>query len=66
MHQELNHEVYRQNGGYASVEKAMKEMTADAVVEEVKIRTSSWWSRFPAGLKWSFIDKIWKTKTFGL
>jgi NADH-quinone oxidoreductase subunit F len=28
-------------------------------VEEVKkIRTSwSWWSRFPAGMKWSFIDK---------
>ncbi len=29
-------EVYRQNGGYASVEKALKTMAPDAVVEEVK------------------------------
>ena len=29
-------DVYRQNGGYRSVEKALKTMTPDAVVEEVK------------------------------
>ena len=53
------YEVYRQNGGYASVEKAMKTMTPDEVVEEVK--TSGLRGRggagFPAGMKWSFIDK---------
>ena len=30
------YEVYRQNGGYASVEKALKTMTPDEVTEEVK------------------------------
>ena len=30
------YEVYRQNGGYASVEKALKQMTPDEVTEEVK------------------------------
>src|SRR3954470_15457927 len=53
------YEVYRQNGGYASVEKALKSMTPDEVVEEVK--TSGLRGRggagFPAGMKWSFIDK---------
>lgn len=52
-------EVYRKNGGYASVEKALKTMTPDAVVEEVK--TSGLRGRggagFPTGMKWSFIDK---------
>ncbi|HOY97541.1 MAG TPA: NADH-quinone oxidoreductase subunit F, partial [Catalimonadaceae bacterium] len=28
--------VYREKGGYASVEKALKTMTPEAVVEEVK------------------------------
>lgn len=52
------YEVYRQNGGYASVEKALK-MEPDAITEEVK--TSGLRGRggagFPVGLKWSFIDK---------
>src|SRR5258706_2201525 len=30
-------EVYRSKGGYASVEKALKTMTPDAVTEQVKI-----------------------------
>ena len=30
------YEVYRANGGYASVEKALKTLTPDEVVEEVK------------------------------
>jgi len=53
------YEVYRANGGYASVEKALKTMTPDAVTEEVK--TSGLRGRggagFPVGMKWSFIDK---------
>src|SRR3982750_2475218 len=53
------YEVYRQNGGYASVEKALKTMTPDAVTEEVKksgLRGRGG-AGFPAGMKWSFIDK---------
>src|SRR5690554_275626 len=53
-----SYEVYRKNGGYTSVEKALK-MTPDEIVEEVK--TSGMRGRggagFPMGLKWSFIDK---------
>ena len=30
------YDVYRKNGGYASVEKAIKTMTPEAIVEEVK------------------------------
>src|SRR6187431_1606951 len=53
------YEVYRKNVVYASVEKALKTLTPDEVVEEVK--TSGLRGRggagFPAGMKWSFIDK---------
>ena len=52
-------EVYRKNGGYKSIEKALKKMTPDEVVNEVK--TSGLRGRggagFPTGMKWSFIDK---------
>jgi NADH-quinone oxidoreductase subunit F len=52
-------EVYRENGGYKSIEKALKKMTPDEVVNEVK--TSGLRGRggagFPTGMKWSFIDK---------
>jgi len=52
-------EVYRKMGGYSSVEKALKTMTPDAVTEEVKksgLRGRGG-AGFPAGMKWSFIDK---------
>ena len=52
-------EVYRQHGGYASVEKALKSMSPADVVEEVKksgLRGRGG-AGFPTGLKWSFIDK---------
>lgn len=52
-------EVYRKHGGYASVEKALKTMNPDAVVEEVKksgLRGRGG-AGFPTGMKWSFIDK---------
>ncbi len=53
------YEVYRKNGGYASVEKAIKKMTPDEVMEEVK--TSGLRGRggagFPTGMKWSFLDR---------
>ena len=31
------YEVYRKNGGYRSVEKALKSMTPESVLEEVKL-----------------------------
>src|SRR5688572_13352842 len=52
-------ETYRRQGGYASVEKALKTMTPDAVTEEVKksgLRGRGG-AGFPAGLKWSFLDR---------
>ena len=52
------YDVYRKNGGYASVEKAFKTAPAD-VVEEVKksgLRGRGG-AGFPTGMKWSFIAK---------
>jgi NADH:ubiquinone oxidoreductase subunit F (NADH-binding) len=48
--------------------KAMKAMTPDEVVEQVKASglRGRGGAGFPAGLKWSFIDKIRKTKTFSM
>lgn len=52
-------DVYRQNGGYASVEKALKTMAPDDVVGEVKasMLKGRGGAGFPTGLKWSFIAK---------
>ncbi len=52
-------EVYRKTGGYAAVEKALKSMSPDGVMEEVKksgLRGRGG-AGFPAGLKWSFLDR---------
>ena len=52
-------ETYRREGGYRSVEKALKQMSPEAIVEEVKksgLRGRGG-AGFPAGMKWSFIAK---------
>jgi NADH-quinone oxidoreductase subunit F len=53
-----SYSVYRAEGGYASVEKALK-MKPEEIVEEVKksgVRGRGG-AGFPAGMKWSFIAK---------
>ncbi|HRN37614.1 MAG TPA: NADH-quinone oxidoreductase subunit F, partial [Flavobacteriales bacterium] len=52
-------EGYRANGGYRSVEKALKTMAPEAVLEEVKksgLRGRGG-AGFPTGMKWSFLAK---------
>src|SRR5688572_28355708 len=53
------YDVYRSKSGYAAAEKALKKMTPEEVLEEVK--TSGLRGRggagFPTGMKWSFIAK---------
>jgi NADH-quinone oxidoreductase subunit F len=52
-------DVYRKNGGYAAVEKALKSMSPDDILEEVKksgLRGRGG-AGFPTGMKWSFLAK---------
>jgi NADH-quinone oxidoreductase subunit F len=52
-------DVYRREGGYRAVEKALKTMSPDQVTEEVKksgLRGRGG-AGFPAGMKWSFLAK---------
>lgn len=52
-------DTYRREGGYRSVEKALKTMTPDQVTEEVKksgLRGRGG-AGFPAGMKWGFLAK---------
>jgi NADH-quinone oxidoreductase subunit F len=54
-----SYDVYRKNGGYAAVEKALKSMSPDDIVEEVKksgLRGRGG-AGFPTGMKWSFLAK---------
>lgn len=54
-----SYEVYRKEGGYRAVEKALKSMAPDDVVEEVKksgLRGRGG-AGFPTGMKWSFLAK---------
>jgi NADH-quinone oxidoreductase subunit F len=53
------YDVYRKNGGYTSVEKALKTMSPDDVTNEVKksgLRGRGG-AGFPTGMKWGFLAK---------
>jgi NADH-quinone oxidoreductase subunit F len=53
------YDAYRAHDGYKSVEKALKEMTPETILEEVKksgLRGRGG-AGFPTGMKWSFLAK---------
>ncbi len=51
--------VYRKHGGYTALEKALKQMTPEQIVEEVKVSglRGRGGAGFPTGMKWSFLAK---------
>jgi len=53
------YDVYRNHGGYKSVEKALKSMSPQEVVEEVQKSAlkGRGGAGFPTGMKWSFLAK---------
>ncbi len=52
-------DTYRREGGYRSVEKALKTMSPEGITEEVKASglRGRGGAGFPTGLKWSFLAK---------
>ena len=52
-------DVYLTQGGYQALEKALKEMTPEGVIEEVKKSNlrGRGGAGFPTGMKWSFVPK---------
>ncbi len=52
-------DVYLKNEGYQALEKALKQMTPEQIVEEVKKSNlrGRGGAGFPAGMKWSFVPK---------
>src|SRR5881392_3996607 len=52
-------DVYLMQGGYKALEKALKEMTPEGIIEEVKKSNlrGRGGAGFPTGMKWSFVPK---------
>ncbi|MGH9747765.1 MAG: NADH-quinone oxidoreductase subunit NuoF [Candidatus Acidiferrales bacterium] len=52
-------DVYLQHEGYEALEKALKQMTPDQIIDEVKKSNlrGRGGAGFPAGMKWSFVPK---------
>jgi NADH-quinone oxidoreductase subunit F len=55
-----NINVYESNGGYSALKKALKKMTPDEVINEVKVSNlrGRGGACFPTGLKWTFMPKV--------
>src|SRR5450631_3405444 len=51
--------VFLQNGGYQALEKALKQMTPETIIDEVKKSNlrGRGGAGFPTGMKWSFVPK---------
>jgi NADH-quinone oxidoreductase subunit F len=52
-------DVYLQNEGYQALEKALKQMTPEQIIDEMKKSNlrGRGGAGFPAGMKWSFVPK---------
>jgi NADH-quinone oxidoreductase subunit F len=52
-------DVYMKNDGYKALEKALKQLTPEGIIEEVKKSNlrGRGGAGFPAGMKWSFVPK---------
>jgi NADH-quinone oxidoreductase subunit F len=52
-------DVFLQNGGYQALEKALKQMTAESIIDEMKKSNlrGRGGAGFPTGMKWSFVPK---------
>ena len=52
-------DVYLQNGGYQALEKALKQITPETIIDEVKKSNlrGRGGAGFPTGMKWSFVPK---------
>ncbi len=52
-------DIYLNNDGYKALEKALKQMTPEQIIEEVKKSNlrGRGGAGFPAGMKWSFVPK---------
>ena len=52
-------DVYLNNGGYKALEKALKQMTPETIIDEVKKSNlrGRGGAGFPTGMKWSFVPK---------
>jgi len=53
-------DTYLQNGGYKALEKALKQMTPDSIIDEVKKSNlrGRGGAGFSTGMKWSFVPKV--------
>ncbi len=54
-----NIDVFLQNGGYQALEKALKQMTPESIIDEMKKSNlrGRGGAGFPTGMKWSFVPK---------
>ena len=59
-------DVYQRQGGYQALAKALKEMTPEAIIEEVKKSNlrGRGGAGFPTGMKWSFVPKDWPKEKY--